>query len=98
MALLMVKLDQLKDGTYVARKVIPSDVRDDYAKRFGIAWEAKFRLEQPVSQHAAKVRFTEWLAEVETRIETLRAARRNGPRPLTRQNAFALAGRWYQWF
>ena len=57
-----------------------------------------FYLEPSVSQHEAKARFGEWLADIETRIGKLRAARQQAPEPLTRQNAYALAGRWYAWF
>jgi hypothetical protein len=46
----------------------------------------------------AKVRIGEWTAEVETRIESLRAARKGEGQSLTKRNAHALAGEWYQWY
>ena len=98
MALLMAKLNRSTMGAYVARKVIPKDIRSDYAARYGMAWEEKFYLGPTVSEHEAKARFGEWLADIETRIGKLRAARQEAPEPLTRQNAYALAGRWYAWF
>jgi integrase len=98
MALQMTKLNRTSTGAYVARKGIPKDVRPDYAARYGMAWEEKFYLEPTVSEHEAKARFGEWLADIETRIGRLRAARKRDPEPLTRQNAYALAGRWYSWF
>lgn len=98
MALLMAKLNRSSTGAYVARKVIPKDIRADYAARYGMAWEEKFHLAPPASEHEAKARFGEWLADIETRIGQLRAARQHAPEPLTRQNAYALAGRWYAWF
>ena len=98
MALLMAKLKRSTTGAYVARKVIPKDIRSDYAARYGMAWEEKFYLGPSVSEHEAKARFGEWLADIETRIGKLRAARQQAPEPLTRQNAYALAGRWYAWF
>ena len=98
MALLMAKLNRSTTGAYVARKVIPKDIRSDYAARYGMAWEEKFYLGPSVSEHEAKARFGEWLADIETRIGKLRAARQQAPEPLTRQNAYALAGRWYAWF
>ena len=98
MALLMTKLNRSKTGAYVARKVIPKDIRVDYAARFGMAWEEKFYLGPSASEHEAKARFGEWLSDVETRIGRLRAARKQAPEPLTRKNAYALAGRWYAWF
>jgi hypothetical protein len=98
MAFRMVKLSRSTTGAYVARKVIPKDVKSDYAARYGMAWEEKFHLGPSVSPHEAKARFGEWLADIETRIGKLRAARQQAPEPLTRQNAYALAGRWYAWF
>ncbi|MBR0868520.1 hypothetical protein ACVIWV_002446 [Bradyrhizobium diazoefficiens] len=98
MALLMAGLTRTSTGAYVARKVIPKDIRTEYAARYGNAWEEKFRLEKGASDHEARARFGEWLADIETRIGALRAAKKNGPQPLTRQNAYALAGRWYTWF
>jgi integrase len=97
MAALMPRLNRSPKG-FFARKVIPADVRAEYAVRFGMEWEEKFRLSGPVSEHEAKARFGEWIADIETRIAQLRAAKQGGPRPLTRQNAYALAGRWYRWF
>ncbi len=98
MALLMAKLKRSITGAYVARKVIPKVIRSEYAARYGMAWEEKFYLGPSVSEHEAKARFGEWLADIETRIGKLRAARQQAPEPLTRQNAYALAGRWYAWF
>ena len=49
-------------------------------------------------RHEAKARLGEWEAEVEMRIATLRAQRNGEGQPLTKQNAIALAGRWYSWF
>lgn len=98
MALLMTKLNRSATGAYVARKAIPKDVRSEYAARYDMAWEEKFYLEPAVSEHEAKALFGEWLAEVETRIARLRAVKKQGPQPLSRRNAYALAGRWYSWF
>ena len=42
--------------------------------------------------------FTEWLAEVEARIEAIIAERKGEGVPLTRHQARALAGEWYDWF
>ena len=41
MAPFMVSLRKQKAGGHLARKVIPKDVRDDYAALYGIAWEEK---------------------------------------------------------
>src|SRR6516164_2561890 len=100
MAWSVVALKPLKGGGYAARKVIPADVREDYARLFGRgrAWEENIKLPADLSAHEAKARYGEWLAEVETRIAKLRAAKKGEGTPLTRENAHALAGQWYSWF
>jgi integrase len=98
MAWLIVALRQLKGGGFAARKAIPADVREEYARLHGVAWEEKLNLQGDLSRHEANTRYCEWLAEIETRIAKLRAAKKGEATPLTRQNAYALAGRWYSWF
>ena len=98
MAAFMVALKRRKTGGYVARKVIPTDVRQEYAALYGMGWEEKLNLPPGTAPHEAKARHGEWLAEVETRIGALRAHKNGGGQPLTRRNAQALAGRWYTWF
>jgi integrase len=98
MAVLMIGLKRTKTGSFVARKVIPKDVRSAYAALYRVGWEEKFHLPASTSEHEAKARFGEWLADVETRIGKMRAAANGQAQPLTRQNAYALAGRWYAWF
>lgn len=98
MAFQMTRLTRNSTGAYTARKAIPQGVREAYAARFGNAWEEKFYLSAGVSDHEARARFGEWLAEIEIRIASLKAAKAKGPQPLTRQQAYALAGRWYSWF
>ncbi|MDN4988991.1 tyrosine-type recombinase/integrase [Bradyrhizobium sp. WYCCWR 13022] len=94
----MAGMKRTSTGAYVARKVIPADIRTAYAAKYGNAWEEKFRLEAGASEHEARARFGEWLADIETRVGALRAAKKNGAQPLTRQAAYALAGKWYAWF
>ncbi len=98
MALRMVALVRAKDGSWFARKGIPEDVRDPYARRFGVRREAHLRLPRDTPHHEAKTRCAEWIADVETRIATLRAESNGEGQPLTKLNAIALAGRWYTWF
>jgi hypothetical protein len=98
MALRMVALIKAKDGRWLARKGVPKDVRDDYARLYGISREAQLKLPGDTPRYEAKVRLGEWEAEVETRIATLRAKRNGEGQPLTQLNALALAGRWYTWF
>jgi integrase len=61
-------------------------------------WEELFKLPASTSPSAAKVRWNEWCAEIDTRVATLRAAAKGEGRPLTQVNALALAGKWYSWF
>jgi hypothetical protein len=98
MALRMVALVRAKDGSWFARKGIPEDVRDPYARLFGVRREAHLRLPRDTPHHEAKTRCAEWIADVETRIATLRAQSNGEGQPLTKLNAIALAGRWYTWF
>ena len=98
MALRMVSLSRSNDGRWFARKGIPEEVREDYARLYGVKREAHLKLPADTSRHEAKVRLGEWEAEVETRIATLRAQRNGEGQPLTKLNAIALAGRWYKWF
>jgi integrase len=98
MAPFMVALKRRKAGGYAARKVIPKDVREDYAALYGMGWEEKLSIPTGTSPHEAKARHGEWLAEIETRIGALRAAKNGERQSLTRLNAHALAGEWYRWF
>ena len=98
MALRMVALNRIADGRWFARKVIPKDVREQYARLYGFKREAHLKLPADTPRHEAKMRLGEWGAEIETRIATLRAQRNGEGQPLTRVNAIALAGRWYTWF
>lgn len=98
MALRMVSLNRAADKRWFARKGIPEDIRDDYARLYGVKREAQLKLPADTPRHEAKTCLGEWEAEIETRIATLRAKKRGDGRPLTKLNAVALAGRWYTWF
>src|SRR5262245_33949110 len=94
----MVTPRRSTSGSINARKAIPKDVRADYQRLYGAGWEAKFTVPAGTPKHEAKVRVSEWTAEVETRIASLRAARNGEGQSLTKRNALALAGEWYQWY
>lgn len=94
----MTGLNRLKNGQFFARKVIPADVKDAYRRLYNVRWEAHLRLPADTTKDEAKTRLGEWLAEIETRIATLRATAKGEGQPLTKLNALALAGRWYTWF
>ncbi|MET4493257.1 hypothetical protein [Bradyrhizobium sp. LA7.1] len=98
MALRMVALNRLPDNRWIARKVIPVDVREEYARLYRVKREVQLKLPADTPKYEAKVRLAEWVSEVETQIATLRAKRTGEGQPLTRLNAIALAGKWYTWF
>ena len=66
MALRMVALGRAKDGRWFARKGIPEDVRDPYARLYGVRREAHLRLPTDTPHHEAKTHLAEWTAEIET--------------------------------
>jgi hypothetical protein len=76
MALQMVALNRLPNGQFFSRKVIPVDVRDAYSRLYGRHWEAQLRQPAETPRPEAKTRHAEWVAEIETRIATLRAQRK----------------------
>jgi integrase len=98
MAVKMVALNRNKAGEWIARKVIPADVRKAYKRHYGVGREALFKASADTPKAQAKAQCAEWIAEVETRIATLRAAENGEGQPLTKLNAIALAGKWYLWF
>lgn len=67
MALRMVALNRASDGRWFARKGIPEDVRDEYARLYGVRREAHLKLPGDTPRREAKVQLGEWEAEVETR-------------------------------
>lgn len=91
------KLAPAARGGFIARKVIPADVKDDYARLYGRATEERLKTE-PMTAVQARARHREWLSEVEARIANLRASRTGEGRTLTPKDARALAGEWYGWF
>jgi integrase len=93
-----VALTRNKSGEYVARKVIPKDVQQAHEALYGVRWEIRLTLPAHLTEAEAKAKHGEWLAEVEVRIETLRATAKGKGQPLTQKQAHALAGLWYRWF
>jgi hypothetical protein len=98
MAFRMSSLQRSKSGSYTARKGIPKDVRAEYQRLYGQGWEAKLALPAGTRPQEAKARHAEWLAEIETGIAAIRAAKRGEGQPLSKRDAHALAGQWYQWY
>lgn len=91
------KLKPAARGGFVARKVIPADVKSDYARLHGQRTEERFISgSMPITLARAKHR--EWSSEIEARIANIRAARSGEGRALTPREARALAGEWYAWY
>lgn len=98
MAFVMAKLEKAKSGAYKARKGIPKDVREEYRRQHGVAWEARFHAPAGLAEGQAKARYGAWLDEIETRIESIRASAKGEGRSLTWREAQGLVGEWYRWF
>ena len=94
----MASLTQDENGNYRSRKRLPDDVRDEYGRLYGARHEAKFFAPKTTKSHEAKRLFGDWLAEVEGRIASIRAARDGTGISLTSRQARKLAGDWYDWF
>src|SRR5262245_4390028 len=97
MSLKMTGLRRTNSG-YRARKIIPADARTEYKRLFGIGRELKFSLPAKTLLPEAKAKFSEWLSEVEARIEAIRARNRGEAQGLTNKEAAGLVGRWYEWY
>jgi hypothetical protein len=65
---------------------------------YGVSREDTLTVPVGTRPAEAKVRISEWTAEVETRIATIRAAQKGERQSLTQRQAFALAGEWYVWY
>jgi integrase len=91
------KLSPTREGGFIARKVIPFDVRHEYAKLYGKRTEERLNT-GPMQVLLARAKHREWSSEIETRIANIRAERKGEGRMLTPKEARALAGEWYGWF
>jgi integrase len=94
---LATKLAPTNKGGFIARKVIPFDVRDEYAKLFGQRAEERLNT-GPLPVSLARAKHREWSSDIEARIANIRAVRKGEGRALTPKEARALAGEWYHWF
>jgi integrase len=91
------KLTPAHQGGFIARKVIPLDVREEYAKLYGQRTEERLNT-GPMPVTLARAKHREWSSEIEGRIGNIRASRSGHGRTLTPKEARALAGEWYDWF
>ena len=74
------------------RKAIPKDVRPEYQRLYGQRWEAKLTLPAGMKPQEAKVRISEFTAEVESRIATIRAAQPGEGQSLTQRPSLRISG------
>jgi integrase len=98
MAVRMASLKSNKNGELIARKAIPVDARGEYKRLHGVGREVILRVAAGTPKAHAKALLGQWLAEVETRIERIRASAKGEGEPLTKLDALALSGRWYSWY
>jgi integrase len=98
MLLRMTILRRTKSQTWVARKAIPKDVQDDYARLHGHRWEAKTTFPATLLLREAKAKAADWLSAIEQRIEAIRASQRGERQSLSQKQLRALAGEWYKAF
>jgi integrase len=84
--------------SWISRKEIPADIRDDYEAIYKRRQEERFRQPADCPEHRARVLFSEWQSEIDSRFAALRAKQRGEGHDLTRREAHALAGEWYRWF
>ena len=94
----MVTLRRDARGNFSARKRLPADVQDEYGRRYGQRFEAKFFAAASKGVAKAKQEFRDWETEVAGRIAAIRAERTGESATLSIQQARALAGEWYSWF
>ena len=87
-----------KSGADVVRQIIPTDVREEYQRLYGKAWEERWRAKPGTPLAEQKRQCAEWLAEIARRIGAIRAAQRGEGIDLSRKDALGLAGEWYSWF
>jgi len=91
------KLAPAANGGFVARKVIPFDVRSEYATLYGQRIEERLNT-GPMKVQLARAKHREWCSEIEARIANIRATRNGDGLSLTPKEARALSGEWYDWF
>ena len=83
-----------KSGADVVRQIIPTDVREEYQRLYGKAWEERWRAKPGTPRAEQKRQCAEWLAEIARRIGAIRAAQRGEGIDLSRKDALGLAGEW----
>lgn len=98
MGIVMTSIRRAPNGDWFARKVVPADVREAYAKAFGAGREERFRRPADTPEAKAKAEFRDWDASICSRIDALRAATTGAAIGLTHRQVHALVADWYGWF
>ena len=80
------KLASTGKGGFVARKVIPLDVRDEYAKLYNQHTEERLNT-GPMPVLLARAKHREWSSEIEARFANIRAAKKGEGRTVTPKEA-----------
>ncbi len=84
MALRMAKLRRdPSSGSWLSRKEIPKDIREPYAAVYHKRHEEIVRAPSDCPADRAKVLFSEWQSEIDSRFAALRAKQRGQGRDLT---------------
>lgn len=73
-------------------------MREEYRRQYRARSEAKKTWPSSTERKLVERLFHEWLADIEARIAAIKAGLKGEGIPLTRQQARALAGEWYDWF
>jgi len=84
------KLAPTCKGGFVVRRVIPLDVRDEYARLYNLRTEERLNT-GPMPVLLARAKHREWSSDIEARITNIRAARKGEGRTLTPKETRALA-------
>jgi integrase len=99
MSIRMAKLRRdPQSGSWLSRKEVPRALRDAYSAIYKRRYEEIFRAPPDCPAARARVLFSEWQSEIDSRFAALRAKARGQGRDLTQRDAHALAGAWYRWF
>jgi hypothetical protein len=90
MALRMAKLRRdPSSGSWFSRKEMPKDIRDAYWSIYQKRREDIFRAPADCPASRAKMLFSEWQADIDSRFAALRAKHRGQGRDLTQREARA---------
>jgi hypothetical protein len=101
-SLTVAGLKRVRSGAFKARKALPEDIREAYAKLYGQRWEAIFWAPAGTHPDWAKFLHAEWLVAVERRVMALRFGERGEPvgwlqTPAWSRSMWTLVNRYLPW-